>query len=127
MQPDDLAGGYSLPQPSGSQLPVQSQSLEQLMWNLLEDGRRREQALLQLCNRTLTEQQIVESAKSQPITNYQIMPDITQNIEDFNGEVGTRKAKEWLQSLDSMQILHRWPDSFVLEEARTHLKHGARD
>lgn len=107
--------------------------LEQMMWNLLEDGRRREQTLMQLCQQALAQNPVTptENNNTRPddysIPNYHIMPDLSKSIEDFHGEMGTSTAKEWIRTLEGMRVLHRWPDNFALEEARTHLKDGAKD
>ncbi|KAG0409712.1 hypothetical protein HPB47_013184, partial [Ixodes persulcatus] len=38
----------------------------------------------------------------------------------------SHKAGAWLKSIDSMAVLHGWPDSFRLENARLHMKGPAR-
>lgn len=57
------------------------------------------------------------------------MPDLSKNIEDFCGEIGSIAAKEWLDSIENMKLRHRWPDSFVPEETRMHMKRirGSRE
>ncbi|GLV39308.1 hypothetical protein CBL_13842 [Carabus blaptoides fortunei] len=62
-----------------------------------------------------------------------IIPDIIlsesesdQTIKTFNGEGDGDQAKQWIDNISSMQTLHSWPDSFVLETARTHLVGGAK-
>ncbi|KAJ8915285.1 hypothetical protein NQ315_014793 [Exocentrus adspersus] len=57
------------------------------------------------------------------IKNYNSMPDFSKTVADFNGDV--RKSKEWLKSLESAATLHNWPDTFILETARMHLKGAA--
>lgn len=58
---------------------------------------------------------------------YQDMPDLSRNIEEFDGEGHPAKACEWLSMLESMRTLHRWPDNIALETARMRLSKGARD
>lgn len=59
--------------------------------------------------------------------NYNIMPDLTKQIETFNGETSGSAAREWLECLTGMQRLHHWPDTFALEIARMQLIGGAKD
>ncbi|KAJ8964735.1 hypothetical protein NQ314_004666 [Rhamnusium bicolor] len=55
--------------------------------------------------------------------NYNIMPDFSKSVGNFNGSIS--HSKEWLKSLESAATLHNWPQSFILETARTHLKEAA--
>lgn len=43
---------------------------------------------------------------------YHIMPDLTKNIKTYNGGAG---AKDWIEKLKSMRLLHQWSDAFALE------------
>ncbi|KAL1446747.1 hypothetical protein MTO96_028753 [Rhipicephalus appendiculatus] len=36
------------------------------------------------------------------------------------------RSRVWLKSIDSIAVLHGWPDSFRLENARLHMKRPAR-
>ncbi|KAH7984942.1 hypothetical protein HPB49_026204 [Dermacentor silvarum] len=54
------------------------------------------------------------------------MPDLNKAIQDFDGEGSCHEAGAWLKSIDSMTVLHGWPDSFRLENARLHMKGPAR-
>ncbi|CAG9820096.1 unnamed protein product [Phaedon cochleariae] len=60
-------------------------------------------------------------------TNFQVMPDFSKTIENFNGEVLGRSAMGWLERLESTALLHNWPDTFKLETAKTHLIGTAKD
>lgn len=61
-------------------------------------------------------------------TNFQIMPDLPQTIEIFNGETGPDHITlDWLNNLKTTAELHKWPDGLRLQMARRHLKSAARD
>ncbi|OXU16221.1 hypothetical protein TSAR_011633, partial [Trichomalopsis sarcophagae] len=64
---------------------------------------------------------------SSTFQNYQVMPDLSKNIQNFTGNESSTAAKEWLSNIESMCLLHNWPDNFALETARMHLTLGARD
>lgn len=53
--------------------------------------------------------------------NYQVMPDLSKNIQYFTGNESSSEAKDWLKNIESMCLLHHWPDNFALETARMHL------
>lgn len=96
-QGQNQEGEFSSPTQHRLQRPDSFPPLEQLIWNLLEDGRRRKQLLLNVCDRALGKApnaNINNASNDQPSTNYQVMPDITKNFEDFNEEIGTSKAKD---------------------------------
>lgn len=38
---------------------------------------------------------------------FQVMPDLNNSIGDFTGEKGVMVAKEWIENLKSVRILHR--------------------
>lgn len=54
------------------------------------------------------------------------MPDLNKSIHSFDGEGSSHEAGAWLKSIDSIAVLHGWPDSFRLENARLHTKGPAR-
>ncbi|KAH6943773.1 hypothetical protein HPB50_027283 [Hyalomma asiaticum] len=57
---------------------------------------------------------------------FHVMPDLNKAIYDFDGEGSSHEAGAWLKSIDSMAVLHGWPDSSRLENARLHMKGPAR-
>ena len=59
--------------------------------------------------------------------HYNILPDLSKNIEDFDATGSSSDAKNWLRSIESMGTLHRWTPAILLETARSHLKNGARN
>lgn len=64
-----------------------------------------------------------------PTTNnaYQIMPDLSQSIGNFNGESDIGGETEaWLNNLNTV-TLHHWPKELMLQMARRHLIGPARD
>ena len=60
-------------------------------------------------------------------TQYSVMPDLSKNIEDFDASGSSATARIWLDSVESMSTLHRWPQDVLLGSARMHLKGAARD
>jgi hypothetical protein len=56
-----------------------------------------------------------------PSMDYQIMPDLTKGIGTFSGDGHGMSGTEWLRQLESVANLHKWPEAFKLESARTHL------
>ncbi|XP_077501927.1 uncharacterized protein LOC144112953 [Amblyomma americanum] len=60
-------------------------------------------------------------------TTYQVMPDLSKNISDFDGSGDAVSAKEWLGNLQTTATLHRWPEPFKLETAKCHLVGPAKD
>ena len=88
---------------------------------MLEENRRRDE-LMKTVIQSLNRNQGVNEWQ-----NYQVMPDLSKNIEYFHGHETSGRAKEWLENLESMKVLHRWLDNFALETAQMHLKEGARE
>lgn len=60
------------------------------------------------------------------VQQFKVIPDLTNAIRDFYG-LSKSGATEWLETLKGMALLHSWPDEFVLETARIHLKRAAKD
>ncbi|KAL1417181.1 hypothetical protein MTO96_000662 [Rhipicephalus appendiculatus] len=58
---------------------------------------------------------------------FHVMPDLNKAIHYFDGEGSCHEAGAWVKSIDSMAVLHGWPDSFRLEKARLHMKGPALD
>uniref|UniRef100_A0ABD2WDN4 Retrotransposon gag domain-containing protein n=1 Tax=Trichogramma kaykai TaxID=54128 RepID=A0ABD2WDN4_9HYME len=112
-----------------------SRNLEVLLATMIEENRRRdehrdarmERVLLQL-SETVTATQAGRSAAPVPAAqNFQVMPDLTKNIQNFTGNESVAEAREWLENIQSMCTLHHWPEEFALETVRMHLIQGARD
>ncbi|KAG0417403.1 hypothetical protein HPB47_005645 [Ixodes persulcatus] len=66
-------------------------------------------------------QRLLDLVERKPETFY-VMPDLNKAIHDFDGEGSSHEAGVWLKSIDSMAVLHGWPVSFRLENARLHMK-----
>jgi transposase InsO family protein len=82
---------------------------------LLQETRKRDDTMRELVQLSMNR----ENAAS-----YQVMPDLTKSIQNFDGE---DNARDWLLELEGMKTLHNWPDDFVLEVARGHLVGGAKE
>ncbi|XP_040357307.1 uncharacterized protein LOC121046777 [Ixodes scapularis] len=84
-----------------------------------DNGNEIMQALLEQNRRLL------DLVERKPET-FHVMPDLNKAVHDFDGEGSSHEAGAWLKSIDSMAVLHGWPDSFRLENARLHMKGPAR-
>lgn len=71
-------------------------------------------------NAVLIQQLLRSQTAEQNIRNYNIMPDFSKSISNFSGE-DLSQSKYWLECLESTSVLHKWPEEFLLETARTHL------
>lgn len=68
------------------------------------------------------------SANNRPETfHYNVLPDLTNNIEDFTGLEGPADARAWLSQLESSAMLHCWTEAVAFETTRSHLKRAARN
>lgn len=80
-------------------------------------------------NRKASEDRLLTLLSTQPQRNetlYRVMPDFSQTIENFDGEILGKKAMDWLASLESTAILHSWTQEIILETAKVHLVGTAR-
>lgn len=59
------------------------------------------------------------------VQNFNIMPDLSKTIEQFDGEKGPANAKLWLQQLENTALLHHWPDAFTYQTAQNNLRGAA--
>ncbi|CAB0037714.1 unnamed protein product [Trichogramma brassicae] len=116
-----------------------SRTLETLVITMIEENRRRDQQrdammerlFMQLSMNTTApragENTAPATTAEAPVQSYQVMPDLTKNIENFTGDESPAEAREWISNIQSMLLLHHWPEEFALETARMHLVRGARD
>ncbi|CAB0033512.1 unnamed protein product [Trichogramma brassicae] len=116
-----------------------SRTLETLVITMIEENRRRdqqrdammEQLFMQLSMNTTAprdgENTAPAATAEASVQSYQVMPDLTKNIENFTGDESPAEAREWISNIQSMLLLHHWPEEFGLETARMHLVQGARD
>ena len=58
---------------------------------------------------------------------FNVLPDLSHNIAEFDGLSGAANAKIWLQQLESTVTLHRWTEAVAFETARSHLTKAARN
>ncbi|XP_042143434.1 uncharacterized protein LOC121833822 [Ixodes scapularis] len=72
-----------------------------------DNGNEIMQALLEQNRRLL------DHVERKPET-FHVMPDLNKAVRDFDGEGSSHEAGAWLKSIDSMAVLHGWPDSFRL-------------
>lgn len=72
---------------------------------------------------TMMQQQNLNRSTPQ---NYHVMPDLSKTIENFNGEDGPHQAQVWITKLETTATLHKWPEEFIFETARSHLIGAAK-
>lgn len=60
-----------------------------------------------------------------PTPAYPTMPNLSKDVQTFDGKKGRTVAKEWLHNIESQQQLCNWSESFALETARSHLQGDA--
>ena len=59
--------------------------------------------------------------------HYNVLPDLSHNIDNFTGLEVASEAKTWLSQLESTANLHRWTEAVAFETARAHLKKAAKN
>jgi len=97
--------------------------------NLLSNENR-DEALAQLFASLVSKPQRTAQAQQPfvpPIPTYHVIPDLSKNIETFSSDDDSVRAREWIENLESMQRLHQWPEDYLFEAARMHLRGGAKD
>lgn len=93
-----------------------SSNINALLEMMIRENQRRDDNMFRLLSKM---------TNNEPSREFQIMPDLTKSIKTYDGQSKV-EATEWLNNLKSMMTLHKWPESFVLETARTHLIGGAK-
>ena len=94
-------------------------SMMQMLQLMMDQNRQREEMMATIM------QTVTANASHHNESSFRIMPDLAQNVPTFDGEGGSLKAKEWLNSIETTSNLHRWPEPLKLEAARAHLKAAA--
>ncbi|KAH7951649.1 hypothetical protein HPB52_011045 [Rhipicephalus sanguineus] len=56
-----------------------------------------------------------------------VIPDLSENISDFDGSEDAPSAREWIENIRRTSILHGWPAAYTLETAKARLVGAARD
>ena len=103
--------------PSSGSVSDTNNMLLMFMQQQSEMSRRSQETIAALLTR-------LQPPSAPPAETYRIMPDLAKSIDNFNGSGDSTKAREWLRTLEAVAKLHRWPDSFILESARSHLIDG---
>ncbi|KAG0414376.1 hypothetical protein HPB47_008461 [Ixodes persulcatus] len=61
------------------------------------------------------------------VATFQVMPDLSKNISNFDGSEDAAAARDWIENLKRTATLHKWPTPFLLETAKSHLTGAAKD
>lgn len=61
----------------------------------------------------------------QPMFN--VLPDLSHNIAEFDGLSGPANANVWIKQLETTANLHRWTYAIAFETARSHLTRAAKN
>ena len=59
--------------------------------------------------------------------HYNVLPDLSHNISDFDGISGATSTRVWLKQLESTVSLHQWTEAIAFETARSHLTRAAKN
>lgn len=121
---------FRFPPPPYTPAASPNRGHEDLIRALLEDNRRRDIAMQELITQLVNQGNRGgnNANNDNPAQmSYSILPDLSHTIGMFSGETGAQMAREWLEGIESTAALHRWPENFALQTARTHLQAGARD
>lgn len=62
------------------------------------------------------------SVNSVPNETFHVMPDLSGVIKYFNGDIDADRASAWFDNIETSAKLNRWPEAYILETARAHLK-----
>lgn len=82
--------------------------------------------MLELLQQRLTPQAKAGISNPQETSRgFNVMPDLSKSIATFDGELGT-SAKDWLNQLESMALLHSWPEAIMVQTAISQLKVAAK-
>lgn len=85
-------------------------------------------SLSQVLSHLLTvRQQPTPSVVTAQIPSYHVIPNLSRDIETFTGDEDGIRAREWIDNLETLRDLHKWPDDYLLAATPMHLGGGARD
>ena len=84
------------------------------------------QAMTALMNQNATLIQN-SNAQRQGVLHYNVLPDLSHNIADFDGLSGATSARVWIKQLESTVTLHRWTEAVAFGTARSHLTRAAKN
>ena len=68
-------------------------------------------AMTQLLNQNAQILNAPRESHAQGMTHYNILPDLSHNISNFDGLSGASEARVWLKQLESTVTLHRWTEA----------------
>ncbi|KAL4096991.1 hypothetical protein QTP88_021843 [Uroleucon formosanum] len=75
-------------------------------------------------NSMLMELLKVQQNGNRPTNDITIAPDLNKSIPTFNGLGTGSQALDWIQTVNGVANLHRWPDNFKLQSVRANLEEG---
>lgn len=75
----------------------------------------------------LLNQNLQNNNQAQNTTQYSILPDLSHNIEEFNGLADFASSYAWLKQLESTVTLHNWTEAVAFETARSRLRGAAKN
>jgi len=99
-------------------LPTQSvttSDLDPLIKALLEQN----QALIN--GLFINERYRDRSSTSSESSEYLVMPNFFNTLPEFDGRGNSQTAEDWLAAIEGVAKLHRWPDAFRIESARSRI------
>lgn len=101
--------------------PLVTGEMEPLFKALLEQN----QALINgLFNNT---RHYERSATPSDSSEYLVMPNFLNTLPEFDGRGSSQTAEDWLAAIEGGVKLHRWPDAFRIETARSQMTGPAND
>lgn len=95
-----------------------SERFEKMVELMIAENRRRDAWMERIFDR------LSIASPSTPETSLVAMPEVLRSVPVFDGR--RENARRWLETLISAQTLHRIPDNYMLETARTRLCNGAQ-
>jgi len=99
-------------------LPTQSvitSSLDPMIKALLEQNQALINGLLK--NERYRDRSSTPSESSE----YLVMPNFLNTLPEFDGRGNSQTAEDWLAAIEGVAKLHRWPDAFRIETARSRM------
>lgn len=88
---------------------------------MILEKRRRDEMMERLVQQLTPTSVVTSEAKQSKLS---ITPKLLRNIKSFTGK--SAGVGEWIKSLENIQELHRLPDHYILETARSKLTEGAK-
>lgn len=105
--------------------------VHELMRMVIESNNRRDEqvnAMFKQLHERLQTSASENGADASSTTQYSMIPDLNSSILPFDGETSDcGVATEWLNVIQTTARLHRWPDAYTVEAARSHLRGAARN